>query len=85
MAEQILDLLGQAVDVGDRVAAAFRDSTQAELRTGTIVGFGERGNKLTIIIEWDSSSYDVTRPHSKTSVPPVGAIEAGLRRFIRIG
>lgn len=79
---QILDLLGQEVKVGDRIAGAFRDSTHAFLRAGTVLGFGERGNKLTVQVKWDTDSGYGVGPRD---VEIVGAIEADLRRFIRIG
>lgn len=72
MSNEIIDLNGDVVAVGEPIAAAFRVGNVAELRTGVIEGFGERGNNLTVIVRWDDGS--------RTS-----GIEAHLRRFVKIG
>lgn len=82
---QVLDILGQEIEPGDRIAGAFRSSVRAELRTGTVLGFSERGNKLTVTVKWDTSSSGLNYGDAPLPVNIVGNIEADLRRFIRIG
>jgi hypothetical protein len=70
------DLLGNPVAVRDQIAGAFRIGNVAVLRVGTVLGFGERGNKLTVKVQW----------HHDSQYPgeTVGAIEADLKRFVKI-
>lgn len=77
---EVQDLQGKTISVGDRVAGAFRDSTLAYLRLGTVLGFSERGNKLTVRVQWDTES-GARGPHP---VDIVGSIDAGLYRFIKL-
>lgn len=67
------DMLGQDVNLGDRIAAAFRyrpfNGTTAELRSGVVEGIifrcssqrnGSTGEKEAHLrVRWDSSSQDV--------------------------
>ena len=70
---KITDMLGQEVQVGDRIAAAFRyrpfNGTIAELRTGIVVDIVQRqstyrGGGLhvedALKVEWDYSSEETT-------------------------
>lgn len=81
MNPRITDLQGNTLEVGDRVAGAFRVGNVAELRVGEVTGFGERGNELTVEVHWTKrSSYAGTK-----DVDIHGGIEAGLVRFVKIG
>lgn len=81
---EIKDLEGNVVKPGDRVAAAFRIRNVAVLRTGTVLGFGERSNSVTVRVEWDhDSSFDFATHPLATRVH--GAIDASLTRFVKIG
>lgn len=77
---EVLDLTGQPVKPGDRIAGAFRDSTLAYLRLGSVVNFGERDNKLTVRVHWDTESGR-NGPHP---VDIIGSIEADLFRFVKL-
>lgn len=80
MADSVQDLLGNDVVVGDQVAGAFRIGNTAKLRVGTVLGFGTRGSKDTVKVQWhDESSWDGGK-----AVNTVGAIEVGLKRFVKI-
>lgn len=70
---KITDMLGQEVQVGDRIAAAFRyrpfNGTIAELRTGIVVDIvrrhsTHRGGRVPVEdalkVEWDYSSGETT-------------------------
>jgi len=74
---EVQDVLGTTVKVGDTVAGAFRIGNTAVLRVGTVLGFGERGNKLTVKVEWKVSSRE-------TEGNIVGGIEADLNRFVKL-
>lgn len=80
LTKEIKDLEGNVIEVGDRIAAAFRTSTQAYLRTGTVLGFGERSNNVTLKVQWDYES--IGRGHRTTTV---GFIDSSLFRFVKIG
>lgn len=85
MSDEIVDLEGNVVQQGDRVAGAFRIGNTAVLRTGTVQGFGERANRLTVKVIWDhDSNYPGPGPLSD-AWRIKGAIEAELYRFVRIG
>ena len=77
---EIKDLNDNVVGVGDRIAAAFRIGNAAVLRVGTVLGFGERGNNVTIRTHWDTSSSW----YGARDVDIEGAIDASLFRFIKI-
>lgn len=51
------DLLGNTMQVGDTIAAAFRQGNEGVLEVGTITGFSTRmlhGNRVqTILVHWD--------------------------------
>lgn len=74
----VTDVLGNPINVGDEIAGAFRIGNTAVMRVGTVQGFGERGNKLTVKVKWTTSSREYD--HEVT-----GAIEADLQRFVRLG
>jgi hypothetical protein len=76
----ILDLRGKPVGVGDHIAGAFRDSTMAFMRLGTVVGTGTRDGKPTLRVAWATESS----PNGPIPVTTVGSIEAGLYRFIKL-
>lgn len=79
---EVPDLLDQVVRVGDEIAAAFRAGDVAQLRTGRVLGFGERSGKTTIKVQWEvESGYARGSGPSNT----IGAIEARLQRFVRLG
>lgn len=78
------DLLGNPVVPGDTVAGAFRIGNVAVLRVGTVLGFGERGNKLTVKVQWDKTSNPYGGSDAK-DVSIFGGIEAELKRFVKIG
>jgi hypothetical protein len=78
---EILDIQGVPVQVGDRIAAAFREGNRGELRIGTIMGFGERANKVTVVVVWDLESGYGAGPRK---IAVKGAIQADLYRFIKI-
>lgn len=82
MSFEVTDLLGNTVSVGDAIAGSFRTGNKAELRTGFITGFGERGNNVTVGVHWRYSSGLGRNSHE---IDIHGAIEADLHRFIRIG
>lgn len=73
----VTDVLGNPINVGDEIAGAFRIGNTAVMRVGTVLGFGERANKLTIKVKWAYSSREYD--HEVT-----GAIEADLQRFVRL-
>lgn len=75
--EEVLDLLGQRVEVGDRIAAAFRCGDAPELRVGTVVGYGyKRGYGYVLLeIKWD---------HTSVFVPEKSKIETHHKRFVRM-
>lgn len=75
---EVRDILGQVILEGDEVAAAFRTGNVAELRVGTVLGFGERGNELTVKVRWHKSSG------RERDVDIIGGIEADLVRFVKI-
>jgi hypothetical protein len=77
---EIKDLEGNVVVPGDRVAGAFRIGNTAVLRTGVVLGFGERANKLTVQVRWETTSE---YPRGATNI--VGAIAADKIRFVKIG
>jgi hypothetical protein len=77
---EIKDLEGNVIEPGDRVAGAFRIGNTAVLRTGTVLGFGERANKLTVQVRWENSSE-----WPRGAVNIVGAIDAARVRFIKLG
>jgi hypothetical protein len=74
---EVVDVLGNVVNAGDTVAGAFRIGNTAVLRVGRVLGFGERGNKLTVRVEWLVSSR-------KSEGNIVGGIEADLNRFVKL-
>lgn len=71
------DLLGNPVQPGDEVVGAFRIGNVAVLRVGTVRGFGERANALTVRVAWHTDSNDGT-------IAKHGAIEAELKRFVKL-
>lgn len=73
---KVLDVLGNEVKVGDDIAGAFRIGNVAVLRVGTVLGFAQRGRKLTVRVQWKHSS--------QSEADVVGAIEADLTRFVRL-
>ena len=77
----VTDLNGDPVQEGDRIAGAFRAGDVAQLRTGTVLGFGERSGKTTIKVQWEISSGS---GRGARAVSTLGQIEAGLKRFVRI-
>lgn len=74
---EVLDLWDRPLAVGAIVAAAFRTGNVAELRIGKVLGFGERGNALTVRVQWYISSLN-------PKIDKIGEIEADLVRFVRI-
>lgn len=78
---EVNDINGDVVRVGDHIAAAFRAGDVAQLRTGLVLGFGERANKLTIKVKWEIESGGYRGPRASSTV---GAIEADLKRFVRL-
>lgn len=78
----VVDILGEQILPGDRIAAAFRLGNIAELRVGTVLGFGERGNNLTVQVQWEISSGS---DGNKRDIAKSGGIEADLFRFVKIG
>lgn len=72
------DVRGNQIVVGDEIAGAFRIGNVAVLRVGSVVGFGERGNKLTVKVQWRDSSRSYDDEVN-------GAIEADLKRFVKVG
>lgn len=83
---EVTDLEDNVIEVGDRVAGAFRIGNIAVLRTGTVQGFGERGNNITVRVEWDhDSEYERYRHMYNDPYTNVhGGIEADLKRFVKI-
>lgn len=81
---EVKDILGQVILKGDTIAAAFRTGNTAELRVGTVLGFGERGNELTVKTQWHKSSRGYGNNTIAQDVDIVGEIEAGLVRFVKI-
>jgi hypothetical protein len=77
---EIKDLEGNVIQPGDRVAGAFRIGNTAVLRTGTVLGFGERSNRVTVQVRWSSDSG---YPGGALNI--VGAIDATKLRFVKIG
>lgn len=77
---EVTDLLGASVQIGDRIAAAFRIGNVAVLRVGTVLGFGERSNELTIRVQWEQESSG----HGPEETAKVGSIEARLARFVKV-
>lgn len=77
---EIKDVLGQVVEPGDTIAAAFRTGNIAELRVGTVLGLSERGNELTVKVHWTRSSL-----YGGNDTEVYGAIEAQLVRFVKLG
>lgn len=77
--EDVLDKLGQRLEVGDRIAVAFRWDNTAELRIGTIIGHGyKRGyNGILLEIEWESQDKWGTTPVKSK-------IETHHKRFVKI-
>lgn len=80
MEMEIKDVLGQVIEPGDTIAAAFRTGNIAELRVGTVLGFGERGNELTVKAHWTRGSL-----YGGTDIQIHGEIEAQLVRFVKLG
>lgn len=74
---EVEDVLGSTIRVGDTVAGAFRIGNVAVLRVGTVLGFAERANRLTVRVQWQHSSRSYEGEI-------VGAIEADLHRFVKI-
>jgi hypothetical protein len=81
MSFEVTDLLGKPIAKGDTIAAAFRTGNKAELRVGTVMGFGERGNNVTVAVWWYKSSGF---GRNSADIDINGAIEADLHRFIRL-
>lgn len=61
----VVDVLGQQLEVGDKVAAALTIGRSAELRVGTIAGYSEskpsyEGQRPTpyLQVTWERSSLD---------------------------
>ena len=78
---EVRDLAGNTVHEGDLIAGAFRSSTVASLRLGTVLGLSERGNKLVMRVKWDTESgYG----NGARNIDVVGAIEVGLLRFVKV-
>lgn len=81
-----LDVLGNEVDVDDRIAMAFREGNSGHLRVGIVRGFGAKSaypeDVQTMEVAWltSSSSYDRTYLSGK-----VTSVETHHRRFIRLG
>lgn len=79
---EVTDVLGQTVNAGDQIAGAFRIGNVAVLRVGTVLGFAERGNKLTVRVQWHHQSNEFKGGREEVDI--VGAIEAKLTRFVKI-
>lgn len=73
----VTDVLGNDIKVGDQIAGAFRIGNVAVLRVGVVLGFAERGRKLTVKVQWHHSSQ-------KREDEIIGAIEADLTRFVKL-
>lgn len=73
----VVDLLGQEVHVGDIIAGAFRESDSGVLKVGEILGFGMRGDNVTIKVQWNHTSG-----YGKTG--RASTIEAHYARFVLI-
>lgn len=62
---------GNRVGPGDRIAAAFRTSTNAYMRVGRVDGFSERadgymgGHKETLVVTWDDGRTSQIFVHHK--------------------
>lgn len=82
MEPEYFDLRKKKVTIGDMLAVAFRSGNTAELRVGTIIGFGSRKasystNPVPLIeIEWD--------PEIKGWGPEKSKIEANNGRYLII-
>lgn len=77
------DLLGNPVQPGDEVVGAFRIGNVAVLRVGTVLGFGERANRLTVRVRWHDSSNPYGGKDPEV-IEKTGAIEAELKRFVKL-
>lgn len=81
MITETTDVVGQTVKVGDRVAVAFRSGNLAELRVGTVTGFGVvnswEGPDDTVRISWEQSSNGYKVGDSGVSVQK--------KRFVKLG
>lgn len=74
-----IDILGQEVQVGDRIATALTVSRSAEMAVGRVVAFKPRKDSysyppredlLSIEVEWESRSYTrVERSKLDASLP----------------
>lgn len=78
---QTIDLLGNPVLIGDRIAVAFRSGNTAEMRVGTITEFSTRntgwGTAETIKVSWETGSERL--PTSK-----ITAIDKFSRVFVKL-
>lgn len=72
---EVLDYLGNPVNPGDSIVAAFRVGNTAEIRVGKVLEFGENDNELTLKVEW----RDIGRNKYRNSF-----VYAHLRRFVKI-
>jgi len=72
---EVLDYLGNRVEPGDTIAAAFRVGNTAEIRVGKVLEYGENDNELTLKVEWRS----IDRNKYRNSF-----VYAHLRRFVKI-
>jgi hypothetical protein len=77
---EIKDLEGNVIQPGDRVAGAFRIGNTAVLRTGVVLGFGERAGGVTVQVRWSADS-----DYPGGALNTVGAISADKLRFVKIG
>lgn len=76
-----VDLLGQELVVGDKIAAAMTAGRSADLAIGTIVGFivqsgWEKDNLLWIDVEWETRTHHQGVKRSK--------IDASLPKFVKL-
>lgn len=72
---EVLDYLGNRVEPGDMIAAAFRVGNTAEIRVGKVLDYGENDNMLTLKVEWVPNGTQTYRN---------SFVYASLKRFVRI-
>lgn len=80
------DMLGQVVEIGDTIAAAFKVSDSPALRVGVVTGFGEKKDPYTygettqvMEVLWYAINTSWGLPRSKTS-----KMETRHKRFLKI-
>lgn len=62
MTAPLTDLLGQSVEVGDRIAVAFRSGNSSELRIGKVISIEDKPEsdsmhaRMVMTVEWTHGS-----------------------------